>query len=92
MRIVSISFIFAGLNIVLQGVFQALESGMESLIISLCRQLLFVLPVAWVFSLLARQSMSYMWLVWSTFIIAEGLSAAIALVFMKKVRKNKIDV
>lgn len=92
MRIVSISFIFAGLNIALQGVFQALESGMESLIISLCRQLLFVLPVAWGFSLLARQSMSYMWLVWSTFIIAEGLSAAIALVFMKKVRKNKIDV
>lgn len=92
MRIVSISFVFAGLNIALQGVFQALESGMESLIISLCRQLLFVLPIAWVFSLLARQSMDYMWLVWSTFIIAEGLSAGIALMFMKKVRKNKIDV
>lgn len=90
MRIVSISFIFAGINIALQGVFQALESGMESLIISLCRQLLFVLPLAWVFSILARQSMGYMWLVWSTFIIAEGLSTVIACFFMKKVQRNKI--
>ena len=62
MRIVSVSFIFAGINIALQGVFQALESGMESLIISLCHQLLFVLPIAFIFSLLARQSMDYMWL------------------------------
>lgn len=90
MRIVSVSFIFAGINIALQGVFQALESGMESLIISLCRQLLFVLPIAFIFSLLARQSMDYMWLVWSTFIIAEGVSAAIAYFFLNKVKHKKI--
>ena len=90
MRIVSVSFIFAGINIALQGVFQALESGMESLIISLCHQLLFVLPIAFIFSLLARQSMDYMWLVWSTFIIAEGVSAAIAYFFLNKVKHKKI--
>ena len=46
MRIISISFIFAGANIAFQGIFQALGSGAETLIISVLRQLLFVLPVA----------------------------------------------
>ena len=44
MRIVSLGFLFAGLCIAFQGVFQALECGVESLVISLCRQVLFVLP------------------------------------------------
>ena len=63
-RVISPSFIFAGLNIAYQGIFQALNSGLESLVISVCRQFVFVLPVAWGFSLLARQSMDQMWLVW----------------------------
>lgn len=56
MRIISLSFIFAGINIAYQGIFQALDGGLESLIISILRQFLFVLPVAWGFSLLARSS------------------------------------
>ena len=35
MRIISISFIFAGINVAYQGIYQALDGGMESLIISL---------------------------------------------------------
>lgn len=92
MRIISLSFLFAGANIAFQGIFQALDGGLFSLIISICRQFLFVLPVAYGFSLLARQSMSYMWLVWSTFLIAEGISAVIALIFMRSIIKNKINV
>ena len=42
--IISVSFLFAGINISLQGVFQALDVGLESLVVSLCRQLIFVLP------------------------------------------------
>ena len=45
-HIISIGFVFAGISIALQGVFQALNCGVSSLIISLCRQLLFILPVA----------------------------------------------
>ena len=37
MRIISVSFMFAGANIAFQGIFQALDSGLESLIISICR-------------------------------------------------------
>ena len=92
MRVISISFVFAGLNIAFQGIFQALEGGIESLIISICRQLLFVLPVAWGFSLLAMQSMDNAWFVWLTFPIAEFVAAVIACVFMICINKKKIKV
>lgn len=91
MRVISLSFVFAGANVALQGVFQALDSGLESLIISVCRQFLFVLPVAWGFSMAARQDAGKLWLVWLTFLIAEGVSLAIALLFMKRINKNKIN-
>ena len=35
MRIISISFIFAGMNVAYQGIYQALDGGIESLVISL---------------------------------------------------------
>ncbi|MCC8160581.1 MAG: MATE family efflux transporter [Oscillospiraceae bacterium] len=89
MRIISWSFVFAGLNIAFQGVFQALESGIASLVISVCRQFLFVIPVAWGFSLLAMRSMDYSWTVWLTFPIAEFVSAAIACVFMLNIKKKQ---
>lgn len=91
MRIISLSFIFAGMNIAYQGIFQALDSGLESLIISVLRQFLFVLPVAWVFSLFARESPDLIWTVWLTFIIAETLSCIIATVFMKRINHNVIS-
>lgn len=90
MRIVSLSFLFAGANIAYQGIFQALDGGIQSLVISICRQILFVLPVAWGFSLLARQSMDYMWLVWLTFLIAEGISALLGTIFMVQIHKKVI--
>ena len=91
MRIISLSFIFAGMKIAYQGIFQALDSGLESLIISVLRQFLFVLPVAWVFSLFARESPDLIWTVWLTFIIAETLSCIIATVFMKRINHNVIS-
>lgn len=92
MRIISTSFIFAGLNVAFQGIFQALEGGIESFVISICRQLIFVLPVAWGFSLFAMQSMDNAWLVWLTFPIAEFISAVIACIFMRRIYKKKINV
>ncbi len=89
MRVISLSFLFAGANVAYQGVFQALDGGLESLIISLCRQFLFVIPVAWGFSLIAKADVTKIWLVWLTFFIAEGLSVIIASVLMKRIRKKK---
>lgn len=91
MRIVSISYVFAGANIAFQGVFQALDSGLESLIISVCRQFLFVIPVAYIFSSMVISGTCGVWLVWMSFLIAEALSALVSVLFMKRVNKNKIS-
>lgn len=90
-RIISISFLFAGTNVALQGIFQAMEGGIQSLIISVCRQILFVLPVAWIFSRLVLSSGSPEWLVWTTFLIAEGLSTLIACILLKGIYRKKIS-
>ncbi|MDO4289020.1 MAG: MATE family efflux transporter [Eubacterium sp.] len=91
-RIISLSYVFAGINIALQGVFQALDSGLPSLIISVCRQFLFVVPVAWLLTALVLGNPDTpVWIVWITFLIAEGLSAAIALGFLKRIRETKIQ-
>ena len=90
MRVISISYMFAGANIAFQGIFQALDSGLESLIISVCRQFLFVIPVAYIFVWLVLNEMCGTWLVWMSFVIAEVLSVLISVFFMRKVYKNKI--
>lgn len=91
MRIISLSFLFAGINIAYQGIFQALDGGLESLIISVLRQFIFVLPVAWGFSLMTQKNPSMVWVVWTTFIIAEILSCIIATIFMIKINKKIIS-
>ena len=58
----------------------------------MCRQFLFVLPVAWGFSeVVIHSGMDKMWLVWLTFLIAEGISAVIALIFMRGISRKRID-
>ncbi len=88
MRIVSISFIFAGANIAFQGVFQALDGGLESLIVSLCRQLIFIFPLAWLFASMAKANPAFTWTVWTTFPIAELISAVIALLLFNRIYKR----
>ena len=91
MRIISVSFVFAGANVAYQGIFQALESGLESLIVSVCRQVALVLPVAWGLFLPARENHDRLWLVWLTFLIAEGISCLISVLFMRRIRRRKLE-
>lgn len=91
MQIISLSFIFAGANVAFQGIFQALNGGVESLIVSLCRQFIFVLPVAWGLAELVIRLQAPTWIVWITFPAAEFISAAIACLLMKRIYKNKIS-
>lgn len=88
MRIISISFVFAGANIAFQGIFQALEGGIESLIVSVCRQIIFVLPVAWIFAQIVKSTSGSSWLVWISFLIAEILSAVISILLLIRVNKK----
>lgn len=91
MRIVSISFIFAGMNITYQGIFQALNGGIQSLIVSVCRQFIFVIPIAWIFSLIAKHSLDLSWLIWTTFIIAETISVIITHILMKRLYNKEVN-
>lgn len=92
MRIVSISFIFAGINIAYQGIYQALDGGMESLVISLLRQLIISLPLAGIFSVLVRNGQADFSLIWWAFPISEFLSRIVGYVLLKKIKKAKVDV
>lgn len=87
-RIISAGFFFAGISLSLQGVFQALGRGLSSLIISLLRQLVLILPVAWALSQLITPDLSNAWLVWLTFPFAEIITAIIACILLKGSYKN----
>lgn len=89
-RIISAGFLFAGISLSLQGVFQALDKGLSSLIISLLRQLVLVLPVAWLFSGFVNGDLSNAWLIWLTFPVAELITAAVAVLLMKPVYKKTV--
>lgn len=88
MRIISLSYIFAGANIACQGIFQSLNRGMESLVISVCRQFLFVIPVAYLLTIAVTADHAAPWIVWLTFPFAEIVSAIISAVLMKCVKKK----
>ena len=88
MRIISISFLFAGINIAYQGIYQALDGGMESLVISLLRQLIVILPLAGIFSLLVRNQMAGISLIWWAFPITEVIACVVGCVFLKKIKKT----
>lgn len=89
-RIISVGLVFAGISVAFQGALQALECGVFSLIISICRQLLFVLPTAWVFTRFIAADLGNAWTVWLTFPIAEIVTSAIAAGLMYKAYRNKI--
>lgn len=91
MRVISISFAFAGANIAFQGIFQALDGGKESLIISVCRQLIFVLPLAYLLTKLAKESGIGSWLVWTVFPTAELVTALIAVALFKFLKRKKLS-
>ena len=91
MRIISISFIFAGINVAYQGIYQAMDGGMESLVISLLRQLVIILPLAGIFSLFVRNGQMGVSLIWWAFPITELIACLVGYVFLKKIRKNRVD-
>lgn len=85
LRILSTPFMLAGFCIVLIGSFQALESSIYSVVISICRQLGALIPLAYLFSLSGDVS-----LVWWAFPLAEVVSVILCFAFMRRVYLKKI--
>lgn len=89
MRIVSLGFAFAGACIAFQGIFQALECGVESLIISLCRQVIFVLPPVWVLTRFVTGSENVA-MVWVPLAAGEAVTMLVALALYHHSAKKRI--
>ncbi len=86
LRIISLSFPLAAASIVMGSVFQAFSQSWYSLIVSVGRQLVVLLPVAWLISRLGDVTM-----VWFAFLIAEIVSFILSITFFRKVyREEKI--
>lgn len=85
-RIISIGFLFAGGNIAIQGVFQGIQCGVSSLIISLLRLFIVVLPLAWLFSTFSNAES----VIWLAFPIAEAIALVAAVILI--LRANKMII
>ena len=88
MRIISGSFILAAIGIILSTVFQAVGKGLYSMIMSICRQLLVLLPSAW---LLARLTGGNVYAIWWCFPIAELVTLFICLGLYRKCNREMIE-
>ena len=80
LRIISFHFPLAAVGIVLGSIYQAFSKSIYSLILSLCRQLVVLIPSAW---LLARTGIVTD--VWFSFLIAEAVSLVLSLIFFRKI-------
>ena len=85
LRTISWSFPIAALGIVLSASFQALGNGVYAAITSLCRQLVVLLPVAYLMSLTGNVN-----LVWLAFPIAEVFSGALNIALYLRIYQKRI--
>ena len=87
-RIASVGYVFMAVSVAIQGVFQALRNSYFPLITAALRLIVFVLPIAYLFTL----SDKVLDLVWLTFPIAEILTAIVSAFLLRYVVKKKIFV
>ena len=86
LRIISLSFLLAGFDIIIISVMQALGHGVISLIISILRQLAVLLPSAFIFSKIWGLNT-----VWIAFPLAECVALTVTILFWRKVYRNEIQ-
>ena len=90
LRIIGLSFPMAGMCILLGGAFQAVGKSVYSMLTSIVRQLLVLLPAALVLALIGR-SIGNDNLVWWSFPIAEVVSLVMTLLLYRRLRRTIID-
>ena len=88
LRIASIGYIFMGFSVAVQGILQSLGYAIRPLIISLLRLVVFVFPIAYLFTL----SDNVTSMVWWTLPIAEILTSIISVFILRKTYKERIAI
>jgi putative MATE family efflux protein len=86
LRIISLSYIFAGFSVVAGSVFQALGNGLLSLMVSVGRQLVILIPAAYLLSFTNNVNM-----VWWSYPIAEIASVILSVIFLKYIYNSRIN-
>lgn len=86
LRIISVHFPIAAFCIIIGSVFQALGRAVYSMINSIMRQIVVLLPAAYLLSLTGEVNN-----VWWAFPIAEGMSFVVTVFFLIKIKKDIID-
>ena len=88
LRIISIGFVVSAVSVTASGAFEALGKGGESLVISLFRYIIFIIPAAYLLCRVAGPDR-----VWYAIGITEILTAAIAAVMHRKsMKKNHLNI
>lgn len=83
LRIASIIFLFAGVSVVSGGVFQGAGKSMYSMVVSFIRQLIVLLPAAFILSRFGNLT-----LVWFAIPLSEFVGFAVTLIMMRRLMKN----
>lgn len=86
MRCISSGFILAGISFATTTVFSAIGKGIFNLLLSLCRQIVFLLPLAYIFS--ASMGLFGVWLAFPT---AEVISIFILIIVYRYVKKKYLN-
>ena len=86
LRVLAIPFIIAGYCIMCSSVFQALGHGVLSLWVSLVRQIVVLIPSAFILARVAGLDG-----VWFSFPIAEVASAVMSILFIRQIMKKEVD-
>lgn len=86
-RIASVSYLFMGINVAVQGCLQAFRKVVSPVVISLLRLVVFVFPFAYLFTLSSSPA-NYLW--W-TFPIGEVLTCFFSVGFLRKSLKELKD-
>ena len=86
LRIVSLSMIFAAITMVLCAAYQAAGKPKDSLVITLIRQIILLLPLVWIFAMMFGIQQC-----WWAYLIAEGAGLVYALVHWRKLQNNLPD-
>ena len=85
LRTISLCFVFAGFNVICTSAFQALGHGVLSMVISIVRQLVVLLPAAFLLSLTGVLDA-----VWWAFPIAEVAAVALSSIFLLRVYRQAV--
>lgn len=85
LRWIAAGLIFSGLSMVLCAVFQALGAAMTSLVISLLRQVVLILPASYLLGLVQVR------LIWASFPLAEVLAFLAALVLFRRIQRKRLS-